>query len=490
MKNKDIQFYFNRPDRPVNSGRITGIRKEAYANSKEICPASETAVAEFIRKHSAGGGAIVFPASTNSTSKGPLSVEALKDLFEEVGVGIQWRLRVGETDQHECKATFGLKHTHHWLKPMAALANNRGGYILLGVHDKGKVGPDGEDLSHVVCGISDEFGKLDPVELTKKVKAIFDPTPRFKMLTISVGGKSVGIIYVEPHPSRPVIATKTEGEIREGDIYFRYSGQTARIKYSDFRAMLDERDASARARMLPMIERLLTLGPSKAMVADLNAGTLVDGKNAIHIDEALVDRLTFIKEGQFSERDGAPTLRLLGAVSPVATVSPSVKKGAITRADVLRDFLTQDLSLDPKETIRFVLESTSGDWLPLRYFAKQAGLTKAQLIALIKSTNAPTARVLLFVSRVNNKDAAYKKLGGKAAALLAEIESKQQIPDAVSSKEAGHVASAMLGLSRQTKVPLAILRKSLTSLCRTAVGSRASIVRRALCRVDEIYFAL
>jgi hypothetical protein len=26
MRNRDIQFYFNRQDRPVNSGRITGIK--------------------------------------------------------------------------------------------------------------------------------------------------------------------------------------------------------------------------------------------------------------------------------------------------------------------------------------------------------------------------------------------------------------------------------------------------------------------------------
>lgn len=29
-KNQDIQFHFNRPDRPVNSGRITGIRNGSY----------------------------------------------------------------------------------------------------------------------------------------------------------------------------------------------------------------------------------------------------------------------------------------------------------------------------------------------------------------------------------------------------------------------------------------------------------------------------
>lgn len=40
-KNQDIQFYFNRPDRPVNSGRITGIRNGSYANAAKVATASD-----------------------------------------------------------------------------------------------------------------------------------------------------------------------------------------------------------------------------------------------------------------------------------------------------------------------------------------------------------------------------------------------------------------------------------------------------------------
>ena len=77
-----------------------------------------------------------------------------------------------------------------------------------------------------------------------------------------------------------MIACKNEGkgDIREGDIFFRYPGQSTRISYSDLRAMLDERDAQARAEILPMIQRLLALGPERAMVADLREGSLLDGK--------------------------------------------------------------------------------------------------------------------------------------------------------------------------------------------------------------------
>ena len=46
MKNKDIQFYFNRQDRAVNSGRITGIRDGSYG--PEVARASEDEAKAFM----------------------------------------------------------------------------------------------------------------------------------------------------------------------------------------------------------------------------------------------------------------------------------------------------------------------------------------------------------------------------------------------------------------------------------------------------------
>src|SRR5260370_30214537 len=111
MKNKDIQFFFNRPERPVNSGRISDIGKGAYSTSANIPASSAKKTKEFIDKHSAPspGGVIVVPTSPGAPVQGPMSPDALLDLFEEIGVGLEWRLKAGETDEHECKENFGLK---------------------------------------------------------------------------------------------------------------------------------------------------------------------------------------------------------------------------------------------------------------------------------------------------------------------------------------------------------------------------------------------
>jgi Putative DNA-binding domain len=106
------------------------------------------------------------------------------------------------------------------LKTIAGLANNKGGHVLFGVKD-------GTD---VVEGMSnDKFHTLDPSILNSHLLSTLDPVPTIKKVALSIGGKTVGAIYVEKHRDGPVIAVKNVGsDVREGAIYFRYVGETRR----------------------------------------------------------------------------------------------------------------------------------------------------------------------------------------------------------------------------------------------------------------------
>lgn len=491
MKNKDIQFFFNRPDRAVNSGRITGIRDGSYGPSMDIEPASDEELDAFLTSHCATPevSAVAVPGVPEQAVADPIAESTIKKLFSR-GRDKVWRLDAGETDAHECKTSFGMKHAQAWLRAIAALANNSGGYIFFGVNDKGVKGPNDEDLSHAVIGMSsEEFQKVDPAAVAKRVKAVFDPTPRFRTTTVTIGGKAVGVIHVEQHESRPVIATKQEGDkISEGDIFFRYPGQSTRIKYSDLRAMLDARDRDARAQILPMVERLLQLGPERTMIADLAEGTLEDGKRAIQIDEALIEKLNFIKEGEFSERAGAPTLRLVGEVQPVgASVTVKTKLGLLSREHLLNAFLNQVPPDDPLLHIRFAVEHAQGEWLPIHYFAKLAGLTREQLIEFIKSTNGTEYQKNLYSQRAQ-PNAAYHKAQGKPKTLLAEIIAGN-LPTVTNAQEASHAGQALQALPDGFAVDLpptlALLKACLPLVKRTAL----SFVRRGMCRIDELVFA-
>lgn len=484
MKNRDIQFFFNRPDRAVNSGRITDIASGAYSDSASIPVASDKDLDAFFatQKPSSSVPLVVAPGTAAPSS--PLSEVTLQQMFAKGSGGI-WYLAAGETDQAECKKSFGLKHTAPWLKAVAALANNRGGYVFLGVGDKDPKG------AHPVLGLpNDEFADLDPAEIAKRLRSTFDPTPRFQKAVFKVGGKTVGVLHVEQHPSRPVIACKNEGQgdIREGDIFFRYPGQSTRISYSDLRAMLDERDAQARAEMLPMIQRLLALGPERAMVADLREGSLLDGKRTIELDPDVIKELKFIKEGDFDEKAGAPALRLIGDIQ--ASASAGAKKGLVTRADMRKDFLSEALTADPIDYVRCAIEVPGNDWLPIRYFGRRAKMSDAELIGFVQANEKATkAQKKLYVTRLSSPDAAYVAAAGPAQDVLARLSAGEDVtPDDVA--QARLVALAIQGLTRPLAVSPTKIRPILITCCELIeAGSDAfakTAIRKAIARLDEL----
>jgi hypothetical protein len=476
MKIADMQFYFNRQDRPVNTGRFADIRAGRYGRSAEIQPATQEELQTFLDDHAAGR------IQVEATRPDPLAPATLKAMFEKMGKGA-WRLLGNETDRVECKETFHLRG--NWLRALAALANNQGGYIFFGVRDN-----DAEAGKLVVVGMRDEvLFTTDPLVLTRRIRSTFDPTPVFQIGKVAFGKKVVGVIHVDQHPARPIVATKQDGDVAEGDIYYRYPGQSLKIKYSDLRTLLDERDARVRAELQPMLNRLVQLGPRRAMVADLATNELTDGRRTIRIDKELADKLTFIKEGHFVHRAGTPALRLVGDVR-VGEGEPAIKKGIVNRAEMLADFLDNGSQADPVDYLRFAIEMSNGEWLPIRHFARLAGMDDVQLVAFIESTTGGQTNKNTFKGRIGNQDAAFQQVTGRPAVWLARITEGEEVQPST-AKEAGEIGRALQGIAEELPASVERLR-TIAGNCLDAIAGVAdaaapgSYIRRGIARLDEL----
>lgn len=496
-KNKDIQFFFNRPDRSVNSGRITGIKDGSYSNSASIPPADDKTLDAFLASFEVTGvsASVKVPGAGSSTppDSGPVGELVLAEMFEKK-VGGTWRFKHGESDRHECKQDFGFKHAGKWLRAVAALANNAGGYIVFGVTDKkitsGKIDPD----SYTVSGLTGhEFANADPANFTKLIKATFDPTPKVESAIIDLSGIKVGVMYVHQHGSRPVIAQKGDGDqVKEGDIFFRYPGQSARIKYSDLRALLDERDRQSREQILPMVQKLLQLGPRDAMVADLAGGVLSDEHRSIVIGEDILEKIKFIREGEFNEKTGCPTLKLVGDVHSTSGTEGVMGKAFLTPADLLEEFLSLKSPYDPKEYIRCAVEGGNGSWLPMHYYARKAGLSTNDLAKFIMSTKASTKRRQTYRDRAIGKISAFHKSGGQPDAIRTQIESGT-LPNLANATDAANAGRAAASLTAKPPLELPDMLKWLEKAADIIEGSNKtswmSAIRRGLARIDELYFS-
>ncbi|AWI84735.1 hypothetical protein CEW88_13115 [Alloyangia pacifica] len=256
-----------------------------------------------------------------------------------------WYLADGETSEQECKVQFDPRRMEPIIRAIAALANNRGGFVFIGVGD-----PECR-----VVGMSDTaFQDADIVRITDKAKTLLTPTPSFSKDVISIGGQAVGVLLVEKYPTPPVVVCRDANGLEDGAILFRYPGQSGKIKFGDLLTMLRERDRAATHSLLASASRLSEIGADRALIVDTEKGEMDAGSKRIVIDRALADQLDFIREGEFGERAGARALRLVGdvhAVDPEGQVVERVEGRALDADAVLKAYLSHDAVRAPLEYV-------------------------------------------------------------------------------------------------------------------------------------------
>lgn len=212
------------------------------------------------------------------------------------------------------KANFNLASMTDYGKTMASFANKDGGYIVFGIKDKPRE----------IVGIDKaRFDGIDPAKMTETLNSYFQPEIEYEVDIKEWEGKSFGIIYTFPSQQKPVMAIKNSGDlIKDGEIYYRYGGKTEKIKYPELKKILEENLEKQNDAWRRIFEHASKNNPINTAVMNTLSGEITGKGGTLVIDESLIPKLKFIREGQFLEKDGAPTLKLVGEIQsiPMAVV--------------------------------------------------------------------------------------------------------------------------------------------------------------------------
>lgn len=223
-----------------------------------------------------------------------------------------------EGQELEFKEQFNLSGLAEYFRDFAAFANNRGGYLIFGVTDKPRV----------LAGLSEsalaQFEKIDPEKISGFLLEIFSPSIEWEQATLDVGGASFGVFRVHEAREKPVIAKRDEGKkqvIKNGEVYYRYGGRTQKIQYAELESIIIRRIQQNNQQWLDLVQKIGSAGPSNAAILDTER-SLIEKQDAqiLVIDNDLAKKMRFIRKGQFQEKHGAPTLKLVGDVVPVDKV--------------------------------------------------------------------------------------------------------------------------------------------------------------------------
>lgn len=239
-------------------------------------------------------------------------------ILELLRVTDDGRLHRIEGQELEFKEQFNLAALAGYFRDFAAFANNRGGYLIFGVKDKPRIriGMSKKSI--------DQFKKIDPQIISGYILQIFSCDICWHQACFDIDGMKFGVFRVEPAMQKPVIAAKDEGKenlIKSGEIYYRYGGRTQKIQGAELQALIDHRLDQNNQQWLDLMGKIGKAGPQNAAIFDTESGVIAkDGAKILVIDKELASKLKFVKEGKFVEKDGAPTLKLIGDVSPVDQV--------------------------------------------------------------------------------------------------------------------------------------------------------------------------
>jgi hypothetical protein len=251
------------------------------------------------------------------------------------------------------------------------------------------------------------------------------------------------------------------------------------------------------------LREIAKIGVADAALLNLKTGVLKGNTGSLLIDQSLVSQISFIREGEFRETTGKPTLKLIGNLETIdgsrlnlAQRTKIVKSKGITSADIIQSFLNAEKVKNPDEYIAQVAWESSA-FLPIYYFLHLANLEINQAIEFLssqKSTNQAKAKIIarlnldnsLELGLPNKKNSnGLRKLAIRDKLLAKEIDVGKLDSDLVDLLD-------MIRTIQKNDLSLGYIRKLLSEIysrnfasCDQSINDR---IRRAICYVDLIYF--
>lgn len=300
------------------------------------------------------------------------------------------RLKSRESTRLEFKENFNWASRAKYAKTHAAFANNSGGFIVFGVADSPRelVGVDGE-----------RFDYLASERFTGYLNAAFAPELEWEAFTTRVGNVQLGVLHVAKARARPVVALRNAADvIRESDIFYRYRARSDRIRYPELENIFKDRQERERDMWLDHLSRVARVGVENVAVLDFLGGKLSGRGGQLLVSSDLLEKVEFIREGHFVERNepGMPALRLVGdvqAVTPQSIGPVRTVPLAIGERDILLAFLRQGPSEAPTEYLRQASRESS-PYMPVYHFARCANLGLDALRDLVSHVARPRSRLI------------------------------------------------------------------------------------------------
>lgn len=317
-------------------------------------------------------------------------VKYFTDSLNEVGE--RYFTRMHENDQIEFKKSLVASKqsiNKSYLKTIAGFANHKGGWMIFGVD------PDENETT----GIKSKYTNLDNAIVSTGIREGIDGTFAYDFFTTKINGKLIGFLKVEKSSNPPVIVKQNYEEngviIRSGDIFYRYSAQTARISATDLRQIIDEEISKKSKAFLSKVQQIIQIGADNTALLDTSTGEINSDKTNVKLilSEEILNKVNLVEDGRLVQKDGAPAYVIKGNIESIIQPTKILEKAVATgiRAKDYYDCFFNIRCPNPKIFIKELLYRES-QYYPIYFFMQKAKLTVEETIKFLKSINEPEVK--------------------------------------------------------------------------------------------------
>lgn len=433
----------------------------------------------------------------------PLSRETLMNIFR-TSPNNPSRIINRESSTIEFKEAYHHNNIAQYLRTIAAFANRSGGYIIFGVKDSPRelIGLDNKHLN--------EFESLKTEIFTQCLNDYFSPEIRWEHCTFEFNNMRFGVIYIYELSKKPCICKKNcdtknkKSSLKEGEIYYRYSGRSEQIRYTELEAIIEETRKKETHQWFDLIKKVARIGVENSILLDLNTGRLSNNGTTVIIDENIIDKIAFIHQGKFVETEGTPTLRVIGDIEGINTFKmmiPNEKKliKAIEIDDVIEAFLSDTKINSPLEYLKRACSETSS-YIPIYFILKQADMELKIAIETVEKTLSRNKAIKKkIIERLKGKKIKEIKIPESNKSSIAAIKNAYRnywlTENITETNNLNYCMDALLSLTDyEIKTHSNYIKKILCKIFKekfTKVeGTTVTKIRKAICRIDEvIYFS-
>ncbi len=300
----------------------------------------------------------------------------------------------GESTTFEFKENFNWGNRNKYARIMASFANATGGYIVFGVND-----------AKMILGLSNQnFEEKDPAQITEYLNSLFTPKLEWSKIVCTLDVKVIGLLYVEESKDKPIIACANDGEVKESDIYYRYSGETRRIKQGELKSIIEDGKRKYGMKLLEQMELMVKEGPRDFGLLDLEQIKNLKNKPIYLINTGTNGEKIEVRPVNEGGGSDGIALKVVSVEGQAKTIRITEYKN-ITTEMIIYSFLDNSLptNYNPTGFLERLPYETSG-LVPIYFYIKMANVSKEDAVRVITDSKSTTRGRTTLIKRLTNKE--------------------------------------------------------------------------------------